>query len=168
MRGQTEQHPFPLFSPQDEGRRGSFPFFLILNTAAQPQSRGMCHFPGSVLRAQHSQASRREQWQNNNPELPLRGRGRNRKPAKSTRLCLRKPSPELHTAVVTWSPSFSKVTLVPCFHPGCTSMIRILSLMVLVWPSSFITCRVDELGGIAGEPLLSEQLQAGLDVPQAV
>lgn len=45
---------------------------------------------------------------------------------------LRKSGPEHPTTVITWSPSFSKVILVPCFHPGCTSIVKILSLIVLV------------------------------------
>nr|AAN32702.1 testis spermatogenesis apoptosis-related protein 3 [Homo sapiens] len=38
-----------------------------------------------------------------------------------------------------WSPSFSKVMRVPCLQPGFTSMVRILSLMVEEYPSSFST-----------------------------
>lgn len=39
----------------------------------------------------------------------------------------------------TWSPSFGNVIRVPSFQPGFTVMVKILSLMLDVWPSSFIT-----------------------------
>lgn len=67
-----------LLTPKAEGA----PFFLILSTAAQPHSGGICHFPGSALRAQHSHVSTQEQWQNNNPELPLLGHSRKGKTCK--------------------------------------------------------------------------------------
>lgn len=41
---------------------------------------------------------------------------------------------------VTWSPSLEKIIRVPSFHPGFTSIDRILSLILDVYPSSFITC----------------------------
>lgn len=47
--------------------------------------------------------------------------------------------PEPASLPLTWSPSFSKVMRVPCLHPGLTSMVRILSLMVEEYPSSFST-----------------------------
>ena len=40
---------------------------------------------------------------------------------------------------LTWSPSSGKVTWVPSFQPGFTAMLRIFSLMLEVYPSSFIT-----------------------------
>lgn len=39
-----------------------------------------------------------------------------------------------------WSSSFSKVIHVPCLQPGFTSSVRISSLMVEEYPSSFSTC----------------------------
>ena len=41
-----------------------------------------------------------------------------------------------------WSPSFGKVILVPDLHPGLTFMVSILSLILEVCPSSFITCKI--------------------------
>lgn len=38
-----------------------------------------------------------------------------------------------------WSSSFSKVIHVPCLQPGFTSSVRISSLMVEEYPSSFST-----------------------------
>lgn len=38
-----------------------------------------------------------------------------------------------------WSPSFSKVIRVPCLQPGFMSSVRISSLMVKEYPSSFST-----------------------------
>lgn len=40
----------------------------------------------------------------------------------------------------TWSPSLGKMTFVPSFHPGFTSIVRILSLILDANPSAFITC----------------------------
>lgn len=39
-----------------------------------------------------------------------------------------------------WSPSFGNVIFVPALHPCLTLMVKILSRMFDVCPSSFITC----------------------------
>uniref|UniRef100_H2XXA4 Uncharacterized protein n=1 Tax=Ciona intestinalis TaxID=7719 RepID=H2XXA4_CIOIN len=45
------------------------------------------------------------------------------------------------TLLGPWSPSCGNVTFVPAFQPGFTWMVRILSRILEVCPSSFITLR---------------------------
>lgn len=53
-------------------------------------------------------------------------------------LILKKPGWAVSPAP-TWSPSLGKTILVPSFHPGLTSTVSILSLILDVCPSSFMT-----------------------------
>lgn len=39
-----------------------------------------------------------------------------------------------------WSPSLGNVIFVPALQPGFTLIVKILSRILDVWPSSFITC----------------------------